>query len=161
MSNQSMNEKEEKEKDEKRDETEEKELQKRDEKSVEEKHRDDPLSSITWAVILIWAGLVFLADNLGWLQNIPVTALPDGVHILGKLEAWTVIMLGAGVILLINVVARLLIPAYRSPVRGTIILAAVFIGIGLGNMVGWNVVWPIVLIAIGLSFLVGGGFRRK
>ena len=36
-------------------------------------HRDKPhnqrdfLSDVAWALILIWAGLVFLANNLGWL----------------------------------------------------------------------------------------------
>ena len=64
------------------------------------------------------------------------------------------IFAGAGVILLLEVLARLLIPAYRRPVTGTIILAFVFIGIGLGNLISWNVVWPIILIAICLSIVV-------
>ena len=47
----------------------EKEQEKREEKSPEEKnweekYRRDPLGSVIWACILIWAGLVFLADNL-------------------------------------------------------------------------------------------------
>ncbi len=44
----------------------EKELYKHDEK-VEQR---DTLSSITWAAMLIWAGLVFLAANTGWLDTI-------------------------------------------------------------------------------------------
>jgi hypothetical protein len=157
MSNRSVDEKDEKrgEKDEK----DEKEVQKRDEKSVEEKYRNDPPNTITWAVILIWAGLCFLADNLGWLAKIPVINLPDTIHING-LQVWTVIMLGAGVIMLFNVLGRVLIPAYRKPVGGTLMLAAIFFGVGLGNLFGWNVVWPLILIAIGLSFILRGMFRR-
>ena len=49
-------------------EQEEKDIDKVEEKSAEEKWRRDPLGSITWAVILIWAGLVLLADNLGMLK---------------------------------------------------------------------------------------------
>jgi hypothetical protein len=149
-----------KQKDEKEEEKQEKEVQKQEEKSFEEKYRNDPLGSITWAVILIWAGLVFLADNLGWL-NIKTISLPEGVQFAGNFQVWTVIFLGAGLLMLINVLVRLLIPAYRSPVRGTLILAAVFIGIGLGDIFGWEVVWPIVLIAVGLSILLGGILRRK
>ena len=157
MSNQSMDEKQEK--DEKRGEKDEKEVQKREEKTMEEKYRNDPLSAVTWAAILIWAGLAFLAENLGWLATI-TTQLPKSWHV-EALEAWTVIFTGAGVILLINALVRALIPAYRSPVGGTIFLAAIFVGIGLNNLFGWAVVWPIFLIALGLSILLRGIVRRK
>ena len=62
MTEKNMNEKDEKQMDEK----DEKELLKHDEK-VEER---DTLSSVVWAFILIWAGLVFLAVNSGWLDRI-------------------------------------------------------------------------------------------
>ena len=157
MSNRSKDEKDEKRNE--KDEKDEKEVQKRDEKSAEEKFRNDPPNTITWALILIWAGLCFLADNLGWLAKIPVIALPENVHIY-SLQVWTVIMLGAGVIMLLNGLVRVLIPAYRQPVGGTLILAAVFFGVGLGNIFGWAVVWPLILIAIGLSFILRGMFHR-
>ena len=158
MSNQSMDEKQER--DEKREEKDEKEVMKRDEKTIEEKYRDDPLGGVTWAAILIWAGLTFLAQNMGWLARITINQLPEGWHV-ETIEAWTVIFIGAGVILLINALVRVVIPAYRSPVGGTIILAAVFLGIGLGNLFGWAVVWPIILIALGISVLLRGIVRRK
>lgn len=44
----------------------------KEEEKYEEKHDRDPLSSLTWALILIWAGLAFLASNLGWLDQIQV-----------------------------------------------------------------------------------------
>ena len=62
MADKNVNEKDEKQMDEK----DEKELMKHDEK-VEER---DVLSSIVWAAILIWAGLVFLAVNSGWLDRV-------------------------------------------------------------------------------------------
>jgi hypothetical protein len=158
MSNQSMDEKQEQ--DEKREEKDEKEVLKREEKTMEEKYRNDPLSTVTWAAILIWAGLAFLAQNMGWLAKITINQMPEGWHA-GPVEAWTVIFIGAGVILLVNALARVLIPAYRSPVGGTIVLAAVFMGIGLGNIFGWSVVWPIILIALGLSILLRGMVRHK
>jgi hypothetical protein len=52
-------------------------------------------------------------------------------------------------------------PAYRRPVAGNIILGIVFLGIGLGNLISWNVIWPLALIAIGVLVLLRGmGLRR-
>jgi len=52
-----------------KEEKEEKEEEK-EEKSWDEKYRRDPLSAIVWAVILIWVGVVLLADNLGFLVTL-------------------------------------------------------------------------------------------
>jgi len=30
----------------------------------------------------------------------------------------------------------------------------IFIGIGLGNFFGWGIIWPLIIIAIGLSLVV-------
>ncbi len=140
----------------------EKEMEKRDEKSSqekswEEKGRNDPLGTITWALILVWAGVVLLASNLGMLGPLGrgIPGLP-GV----QLGAWTVILIGAGVILLLEVVARLLLPYYRRPVGGNIFLGVLFIGIGLGDIYGWNVVWPLILIGLGVAVLLRGALRR-
>jgi drug/metabolite transporter (DMT)-like permease len=125
----------------------------KEEKSWDEKWRRDPLGSIAWAMILIWAGLVFLADNLNWLRSIGPP--------LDRFEAWSLIFAGAGVIFLGVVLIRLLVPQYRSPVVGTLILSLIFLGVGLGETVGWNIIWPIVLIALGAAFLLGGLRRRS
>jgi hypothetical protein len=79
----------------------------------------------------------------------------------GDFSVWGLIFLGAGVILLLEVLLRLLIPAYRKPVTGTIILAFVFIGIGLGNVLRWEFIFALVLIAVGLSIIVGSLTRRR
>jgi len=135
----------------------EKEMEKREEKAPEEKWRRDPLGSIIWALILLWAGVVLLLDNLGTLDSIKESLAPTGLEWLPLgVGVWGLILLGAGVILLFEVLLRLLVPAYRRPVIGTIILAFVFIGIGLGNLVSWGLIWAVILIAIGLSILVRG-----
>ena len=57
------------EKDEKFDEKErEKQDEKSEEKTWDEKWQRDPLTVVAWAAIFIWAGLVFLASNLGILD---------------------------------------------------------------------------------------------
>jgi hypothetical protein len=142
---------------------EEKDREKREEKSAEEKYRRDPLSAIIWAFILIWAGLVLLADNLGYLDQVRSALAMESPAWLERIGAgaWPLIFLGAGVILLIEVLIRLLVPAYRRSVTGTIILAVIFIGIGLGNLTNWYIIWPLIIIAIGLSIIVRTFTRRR
>ncbi|HSG17127.1 MAG TPA: hypothetical protein VLE70_12510 [Anaerolineae bacterium] len=150
----------------KRDQQDEKELSKQEEKSVEEKWERDPLAALVWALILIWAGVVLLAGNLGafdlmseFAERLPFGGgadLPIEVDFF-PMEAWSVFWLGAAAILLLEVAIRVLVPAYRRSVVGTLILAGVFIGLGLGT---WNCVWPLILIGIGLSIILRG-FQRN
>jgi len=112
------------------------------EKNWEEKWRRDPLSGMVWAGILIWAGLVLLADNLRLLARFE------------RLEAWAIILIGAGLILLLEVAVRLLVPAYRRAVTGTVIFGLVLIGVGLGELLSWDVIWPLILIAVGVFILL-------
>jgi hypothetical protein len=145
-----------------KDEKDEKEVDKHEEKSAEEKWRRDPLGSITWAAILIWAGLVLLADNLGMLKafTLPLYQIMPERFLFLNPGVWPVILIGAGLIVLIEVVLRLVVPSFRRHVGGTLVWAAILIGAGLGDIYGWNLVWPFVLIAIGLGFLLRGFIRR-
>jgi hypothetical protein len=131
-----------------RDEKQEKQHEK-EEKSWEEKWRRDPLSAAVWAIILIWAGLVFLASNLDLLAG------------LGGQEAWGLIVLGAAVILFLEILFRQLVPAYRQPVLGTAIIAIVFLAIGLGSFLETGVIWALAIIAAGVYILYRGLFRRR
>ena len=118
----------------------------------DEKWRRDPLSAIVWAAILIWIGVVLLIGNMGLL---------DSLSILGRrVEAWSFGFLGAGAIVLLEVVVRLLVPAYRRAVGGTLVFAVVLLGVGLGEIVSWTLIGPLVLIALGVSVLLRGLFRR-
>ena len=140
----------------------EKDKEKREEKSPQEKNWDekwrrDPLGSVVWAVIFIWAGLVFLASNLGFLNSLySRTSGISGFGFPFRLEAWSLVLPGAGVILLIEVVVRLIVPAYRRPVGGTLILGFILIGVGLGDLISWSVIWPLIIIAFGLSIIFRG-----
>jgi hypothetical protein len=112
--------------------------------SWDEKWRRDPIDAAGWAVIFIWAGLVLLAENMGLLIRFE------------RLETWSIIFIGAGLIVLLGVVVRLLVPAYRRPVTGSLIFGVILLGIGLGEVVGWVVIGPLVLIAIGVGVLLRG-----
>jgi len=124
--------------------------EKEDEKSAEEKWRRDPVSAVVWAAILIWAGLVLLLDNMGILAQFTILDTP--------LEAWALIFIGVALIIYAEVVFRLLVPSYRQALGGTLIWATILLGIGLSNQFGWTVIFPLVLILIGLYILLRGFF---
>ena len=128
----------------------EKEQEKQREKS-QEKYQSDPLSSLIWAVILIWAGVAFLLTNMNLL---------DGIPILEEFQGWDLVFAGVGVILLGEIAVRLTVPAYSGPVIGRLILALVLLSIGLGDRFGWEFIWPIAIIAVGVIMLFGGVFKR-
>jgi len=130
----------------------EKQHEKMDEKTWEEKNRSDPLSRVIWAGILIWAGVVLLANNLDILRNIPL---------LEGMSAWSIIFAGAGLIILVEVLTRLVVPEYSGPVIGSLIIALVLLGIGLDDLVGWSIVWPTIVIGVGLVILFRALVRKE
>jgi hypothetical protein len=72
--------------------------------------------------------------------------------------AWSVFFFGAGLILVLELIIRIIVPSYRRRIFGTAIVAVVFFGLATGN---WILIGPLVLIAIGISIIVGGLTRRK
>ena len=137
----------------------EKEEEKSEEKG-EEKWRRDPLGSVIWAGILIWAGLVLLAENLGWLEGIRrgLAGLPGFNE--ASLGSWSFILIGAGVLFLIEALIRVTVPAYRRSVTGTVIFGGLLIAGGLGGAINWTLLGPIVLITIGVILLLQSLLRR-
>ena len=126
--------------------------EKGDGKSWEEKRRRDPVASLGWALVLIWAGVVLLADNFDLIDQINIDFIAD-------LQPWSLIFAGAGLIVLALAIVRLLVPEYRGPVTGNIIFGFILFGIALGDTVGWGVMGALILIALGISSLVKGFFR--
>jgi hypothetical protein len=99
----------------------------------EEWARHDPLDTAMWAIAFIWAGLVWMASSLGYLPE----------------QAWALFFLGAGMLALIELAIRSLVPAHRRDLLGTLIWAGAMFCLG-----GWDNVWPLVLIAVGAFILL-------
>jgi hypothetical protein len=110
----------------------------------------DPLGGVIWALILISAGLIFLAET--------TLGLFDFEQFGG---AWNVIFVAVGLILLLEVALRLLIPAYRRPISGTLVFAFILLALGLSGIIGWQITWPVFIIAIGLAMLISGLLRWR
>jgi hypothetical protein len=137
--------------------TAEKEREKTEEKAVEEKpryyeekYRRDPISGMFWAALLILAGMVFLAENFNVLPKVAGR----------EVESWVWILFGAGVLVLLEAAVRLASPDYRLPTTGRFIwggmLMLIAVGLAIGN---FDVVWPLVLVIIGLAILLRGIIR--
>lgn len=129
----------------------EKAEEKQHEKRFEEKSRRDPLSSMIWAGILIWVGVALLANNLGILDNVPV---------LQQFEAWSLAFAGAGIIVLLEVLIRLTVPEYSGPVIGTLIFGLILLSIGMGDIVQWDFIWPVIVIVAGVLILYRAMTRK-
>jgi hypothetical protein len=144
---------------------EEKEVEKREEK-VDEKQQQDLLSGVVGAAFLIWLGVVLLAVNVGFmstftdiLDNLPVRYYDISFEFpFVSIGAIQVFLVGGGLILLLEAIIRLLIPAFRIHVLGSLIGAAAMLSIGLGY---WEIAGPLILVAIGVAVLLRGLTRRR
>jgi uncharacterized membrane protein YcjF (UPF0283 family) len=110
-----------------------------------EKWRRDPLSAIVLAASLIIGGFVLILDNLGVLFF--------------RGNGWAITLVCAGLIVALGALVRTVMPEYRRPLRGSLILAAILFGLGLSGWIGWGVTWAIVIIGAGIAIL-WTGLRR-
>ena len=144
-----------------KDEKDEKEVEKHEEKTMEEKWRRDPLGTLIWALILIWAGVVWLGWNLGIVTRYAfLNRIIDNAKNIQP-PFISLIFLGAGILILIEIAIRLLVPTYRRSVVGSLIIAAILIGLGLGETIKWSIIWPVIIIVIGLILILQGFLRKR
>jgi hypothetical protein len=104
----------------------------------------DQLTWFTGALVLIWTGCLLLIKNAGEVLGVEIQYA----------SAW--ILTGAGVLLWIEAILRLAIPAYQHGVGTRIILGTIFVIVGLGEVIEFSL-WPILLIAIG-AVMIGAFF---
>jgi hypothetical protein len=82
------------------------------------------------------------------------------VNLPGNAGAWSYVTAGAGLILLAEVLIRLTVPAYRGPVGGSLFLGVILFGSGLGDITNSDLIWPLIIIVLGLS-IIFRGTRKK
>jgi hypothetical protein len=102
-----------------------------------------------WAFFLIAVGVILLAQSQGWISWDQFGGI------------WNLFFIAAGLVMLLEVVLRLLLPAYRRPVMGTLIGGIILLAIGLGGFTGWRLMPGAALIAVGVAILLGGLFRGR
>lgn len=101
-----------------------------------------------WAIVFIWAGLVFGAESLGYLPEI------------GGADAWSWVFAGAGLVAAVGAIWRVASPDQPDPTAWDYIWAAVLLIIGLGGFVNLDIGFPLVLVVIGVVILGSVLLRR-
>lgn len=105
----------------------------------------NPATQMVIGLFVIGIGLLFLVDNLGWLD------LDLRVHILPT------VLIGAGIL-----------KAMQTRTQSGVVVGGVMIGLGgllmLKEMgfidVGWNVLWPLLLIGAGVAVVFKSNANR-
>ena len=116
------------------------------EEAWEDWWKTDRLDAIGWALIFLWGALVIVADNTSFRDDFDWW------------EARGVFFAGAGVIVLLEAVARLMMTEYRSKWGWTLFWGTVGIAVGLGELA--SPVWyalPLVAIA---AVIMASAFAR-
>jgi hypothetical protein len=106
------------------------------------------LEGLWWAVVLIWAGMVFGADSMGLLPQI------------GDADAWSWIFLGAGVFGVLGALYRVISLNVPNPSAWDWVWGSFCLIIGLGGFTTINIAWPLILILVGGIILVSVMWRR-
>jgi len=112
------------------------------EQSTGEKKERQRLEGLWWAVVLIWAGLVFGADSVGVLPKI------------GAADAWSWVFLGAGALGLLGGLYRMSSPDAPNPTAWDWSWGGIFLILGLGGFTALNISWPLILVLVGGVILV-------
>lgn len=106
------------------------------------------LEGLWWAVVLIWAGIVFAVDSMGLVPQI------------GNASAWSWIFLGAGMVGVLGSSFRLISTDIPNPTTWDWVWGGICLTIGLGGFVTLNIFWPLILILVGTFALVSGLWRH-
>jgi hypothetical protein len=104
----------------------------------------DPINRVMFAGLLVMAGVVLLAAQLGLLPSYR-SASP-----------WAWIALGAGVVFLLTELVRGLSHDFGTPNGWTLFAGVACLGFGASAIFGvmWQLMWPAALILIGVVLLV-------
>jgi len=120
----------------------------KDEKQHEkdEKHTRDPLSGIFWGLILIMIGAIYFAHNQGYLP---------------EASWWAYVVLGIGIVFLLEALIRGVMPEYRGGAWGRVVPGLILTMLGLYFIYGFAIGtwWPVILIVVGLIIIIGALFR--
>jgi hypothetical protein len=113
-----------------------------------EKKARQRLEGLWWAISLIWAGLVFGAESIGFLPQI------------GSADAWSWIFLGAGAFGTLGNIYRVTSTDAPKPTVWDWSWSGILVILGLGGFTTLDFSWPLILILVGGVFLFKALARR-
>jgi hypothetical protein len=107
------------------------------------------LEAVYWGGVLIWAGLVFGVDSLGYLPQI------------GGADAWSWVFIGAGAYALVGALLRAAGPDYLPPTTWDYVWAGILLILGLSGFTGLEIGFSLILLLIGVALLASALVRRE
>ncbi len=116
---------------------------------LQEKAERKRLESFWWGAVIIWAGIIFIADYFDVLPEVR------------EASAWSWIFLGAGALGLIGALVRVASVDLPKPTGWDYFWSALFLIIGASGFFGGGVAFPIALMVIGGAILANVLFRRE
>jgi hypothetical protein len=119
------------------------------EQETSQKEARKRLEAMWWAGSLIWAGLVFGAESLGFLPQI------------GGASAWSWVFAGAGLYALLGAFWRATSPDQPNPTAWDYTWAGILLILGLGGFFNLEIAFPLILVLIGVVALGNMLLRRE
>ncbi len=118
-------------------------------RGTDEKYQRNPLGFVMFAFALFWLGVYLLLRNRH--------VFPDTE------QSWAYLVWGLAALAYIEIIIRLLVPKWRRSVGGTLVWAAIWTGVGIGLWTGgdWEIIGPLVLIAIGVGLIISRLVPRR
>ncbi len=118
---------------------------------LDEKYEKNPLGFVVFAIDLFWLGVYLLLRNRH--------VFPDTE------QSWAYLVWGIAALGAIEIVIRLLVPRWRKALTGTFIWAIIWAGVGFGlwtnNDNAWEIIGPVIIIAVALALVLGRLLPRK
>jgi hypothetical protein len=120
-------------------------------KGPDEKYEKNPLGFMVFAIDLFWLGVYLL------LRNRHVFADTN--------QSWAYLFWGVAGLGAVEMVIRLMVPRWRKAITGTFVGTAVLAGVGFGfwtnNHNDWEIIAPVVIIAVAVAMVLGRLIPRR
>ena len=107
------------------------------------------ITALYFGGVLIWAGIVFAADSLGYLPQI------------GFSSVWSWFFLGAGIFSLVGNLVRQVSPSILNPSGFDYLFGLVLLAIGIGGFTSLYIALSLLLVLVGGAILYSVVFRTK
>jgi len=117
----------------------------------DEKYERNPLGFMIFAIDLFWLGVYLLLRNR---------------HVLAQThQTWAYLVWGIAGLAAVEIVIRLMVPRWRRAITGPFVWGVIWAGVGFGLWTGnnndWEIIGPVILIAVALAMVLGRLMPRK
>jgi PAS domain S-box-containing protein len=112
----------------------------------QQQKQSDPLKGLFWGLLLILLGILFFIKGRDWLSDT---------------GWWQALVIGLGVIFIIDAIVHYINPSSRSYSFSRLIPGVILIFIGLAWIYGFNQWWPIALVATGVALFFSSWMLQR